>query len=59
MNTAAFDTLAAARTLREAGFENCRAEAVVGADIYCALWVRSAGIVVVMTAVMAAFELFR
>ena len=88
----AFDTLAHARTLREAGVENKQAEAhaeaaralraglatkadldaglsglradlradMAGlrADIYRALWVQGAGLVAVMTALIAAFKLF-
>ena len=87
-----FDTLAHARTLREAGVENKQAEAhaeaaralraglatkadldaglsglradlradMAGlrADIYRALWVQGAGLVAVMTALIAAFKLF-
>ena len=94
-----FDTLAHARTLREAGVENKQAEAhaeaaralraglatkadldslemrldarfdariadlradMAGlrADIYRALWVQGAGLVAVMTALIAAFRLF-
>ena len=88
----AFDTLAHARTLREAGVEGKQAEAhaeaaralraglatkadldaglsglraelradIAGlrADIYRALWVQGAGLVAVMTALIAAFKLF-
>ena len=88
----AFDTLAHARTLREAGVEGKQAEAhaeaaralraglatkadldaglsglraelradMAGlrADIYRALWVQGAGLVAVMTALIAAFKLF-
>ena len=94
-----FDTLAHARTLREAGVENKQAEAHaeaaralraglatkadldslemrldarfearsadlradiadLRADIYRALWVQGAGLVAVMTALIAAFKLF-
>lgn len=85
MNGIAFDTLAAAKALREAGFEDRQAEAVTGvvrhavgadrdtlatkadletglaglrADIYRALWAQGAGLVAVMTALIAAFKLF-
>ena len=85
MNGTAFDTLAAAKALREAGFEDRQAEAVTGvvrhavgadrdtlatkadletglaslrADIYRALWAQGAGLVAVMTALIAAFKLF-
>ena len=81
MNGIAFDTLAAAKALRDAGFEDRQAEAVTGvvrhavgadrdtlatkadlaslrADIYRALWAQGAGLVAVMTALMAAFKLF-
>lgn len=81
MNGTAFDTLAAARALRDAGFEDRQAEAVAGvvrhavdadrdklatkadlatlrADIYRALWTQGAGLVAVMTALIAAFKLF-
>ena len=84
----AFDTLAHARTLREAGVEGKQAEAHaeaaralraglatkadldslemrldariadLRADIYRALWVQGAGLVAVMTALIAAFKLF-
>ena len=88
----AFDTLAHARTLREAGVERKQAEAHaeaaralraglatkadldaglsglraelradiadLRADIYRALWVQGAGLVAVMTALIAAFRLF-
>ena len=83
-----FDTLAHARTLREAGVEGKQAEAHaeaaralraglatkadldslemrldariadLRADIYRALWVQGAGLVAVMTALIAAFKLF-
>ena len=87
-----FDTLAHARTLREAGVEGKQAEAhaeaaralraglatkadldaglsglradlradMAGlrADIYRALWVQGAGLVAVMTALIATFKLF-
>jgi len=87
-----FDTLAHARTLREAGVEDKQAEAHaeaaralraglatkadldaglsglraelradiadLRADIYRALWVQGAGLVAVMTALIAAFKLF-
>ena len=85
MNGIAFDTLAAAKALREAGFEDRQAEAVTGvvrhavgadrdtlatkadletglaglrADIYRALWAQGAGLIAVMTALIAAFKLF-
>ena len=85
MNGIAFDTLAAAKALREAGFEDRQAEAVTGvvrhavgadrdtlatkadletglaglrADIYRALWAQGAGLVAVMTALIAVFKLF-
>ena len=96
MNGIAFDTLAAAKALRDAGFEDRQAEAVTGvvrhavgadrdtlatkadletglaasradletglaslrADIYRALWAQGAGLVAVMTALIAAFKLF-
>ena len=88
----AFDTLAHARTLREAGVEGKQAEAHaeaaralraglatkadldaglsglraelradiadLRADIYRALWVQGAGLVAVMTALIATFKLF-
>ena len=87
-----FDTLAHARTLREAGVEDKQAEAHaeaaralraglatkadldslemrldarldariadLRADLYRALWVQGAGLVAVMTALIAAFKLF-
>ena len=85
MNGIAFDTLAAAKALRDAGFEDRQAEAVTGvvrhavgagrdtlatkadletglaglrADIYRALWAQGAGLIAVMTALIAAFKLF-
>ena len=99
MNGIAFDTLAAAKALAQAGFEDRQAEAprrrggrlagvvrhAVGADrdtlatkadletglaglradlntlradIYRALWAQGAGLVAVMTALIAAFKLF-
>ena len=85
MNGIAFDTLAAAKALREAGFEDRQAEAVTGvvrhavgadrdtlatkadletglaslrADIYRALWAQGAGLIAVMTALIAVFKLF-
>ena len=85
MNGTAFDTLAAAKALREAGFEDRQAEAVTGvvrhavgagrdtlatkadletglaglrADIYRALWAQGAGLIAVMTALIAVFKLF-
>ena len=74
MNGAAFDTLAAAKALRDAGFEDRQAEAVAGvvrhavgaergtlatkADIYRALWAQGAGLIAVMAALVAALKLF-
>ena len=85
MNGIAFDTLAASKALRDAGFEDRQAEAVTGvvrhavgagrdtlatkadletglaglrADIYRALWAQGAGLIAVMTALIAVFKLF-
>ena len=70
MNGTAFDTLAAARALRDAGVVRhavgadrdklaTKADlATLRADIYRALWTQGAGLVAVMTALIAAFELF-
>ena len=70
MNGTAFDTLAAARALRDAGVVRHAVDAdrdklatkadlaALRADIYRALWTQGAGLVAVMTALIAAFKLF-